>query len=203
MGGIDCQRRQHRPHLGAIIFLDPSAIFGARVQKFEETNPVFGQRGRMSSRQQVYCSSTICRTRSVTALKVSVAVKPSMLRSTTSLSICCFMPATRTSKNSSRFELMMQKNLRRSSSGLFGSSASSSTRWLNSSQLNSRLMKWEVPWLVLFELDCTTTSRVAVAPVFAKLQTHVLELNDTCVSLRYPTDDIPAPSRYRCRHKLG
>ena len=46
------------------------------------------------------CSSTMRRTRLVTARKASEAVNPSMLRSTTSLSICCFKPATRTSKKS-------------------------------------------------------------------------------------------------------
>ena len=45
------------------------------------------------------------------ARNVSVAVSPSTVRSTTSLSICCLMPATRTSKNSSRLELAMQKKL--------------------------------------------------------------------------------------------
>ena len=42
----------------------------------------------------------------------------------------------------------MQKNLTRSSSGVEWSSASSSTRWLNSSQLNSRLRKWAGPNVV-------------------------------------------------------
>ena len=69
-------------------------------------------------------------------------VKPSIPRPAAPLSICCFSPATRTSKNSSRLEPVMQKNLSRSSRGLAGSRASLRTRWLNSSQLNSRLMKW-------------------------------------------------------------
>src|SRR6266446_9136100 len=51
------------------------------------------------------------------------------------------MPATRISKNSSRFELKMQRNFTRSISGWVGSCASSRTRRLNSSQLSSRLMK--------------------------------------------------------------
>jgi len=84
--------------------------------------------GISSSRQQAYCCSTMRRTRFTMARNVSVAVKPSIVRSTTSLSICCLMPATRTSKNSSRFELTMQKNFTRSSSGFCRSSASSSTR---------------------------------------------------------------------------
>ena len=54
-------------------------------------------------------------------------------------SFCC-SPPTRTMKNSSRFELKMEMNFRRSSSGTVGSAASSSTRRLNSSQLSSRLM---------------------------------------------------------------
>src|SRR5581483_6019000 len=51
----------------------------------------------------------------------------------------CWVPPTRTMKNSSRFELKMARNLSRSSIGTVGSWASSSTRRLNSSQLRSRL----------------------------------------------------------------
>ena len=47
----------------------------------------------------------------------------------------------RTMKNSSRLLLKMAMNFNRSSSGLAGVSASSSTRELKSIQLNSRLMK--------------------------------------------------------------
>src|SRR5262249_7539800 len=72
----------------------------------------------------------------------SVALNPSGPTSLVSLSICCLMPATRISKNSSRFELKMVRNLTRSMSGWVRSCASSSTRRLNSSQLSSRLMKF-------------------------------------------------------------
>ena len=51
------------------------------------------------------------------------------------------MPETRTMKNSSRLELKMARNFILSMSGLSEFSASSSTRRLNSSQLNSRLTK--------------------------------------------------------------
>ena len=54
---------------------------------------------------------------------------------------CSRSPATRTMKNSSRFDAKIARNFTRSKSGLFASSASSSTRALNSNQLNSRLMK--------------------------------------------------------------
>src|SRR5215510_8013477 len=50
-----------------------------------------------------------------------------------------FSVATRTMKNSSRFELKMERNFTRSSRGTLGSWASSSTRRLNSSHDNSRL----------------------------------------------------------------
>ena len=90
--------------------------------------PFSAKAGNSSSRQQAYCCSTMRRTRLTMARSVSLAVNPSIVRSTASLSICCLSPATRTSKNSSRFELTMQKNFTRSSSGFSGSSASSSTR---------------------------------------------------------------------------
>src|SRR5512145_1257353 len=51
-----------------------------------------------------------------------------------------FNAATRTMKNSSRFELKIARNFTRSSSGTLGSWASSSTRRLNSSHDSSRLM---------------------------------------------------------------
>src|SRR3954451_21485479 len=44
-------------------------------------------------------------------------------------------------KNSSKFEAKIARNFARSKSGFFASSASSSTRALNSSQLSSRLIK--------------------------------------------------------------
>src|SRR6186713_1062285 len=73
---------------------------------------------------------------------VSVGLSPSGPTSLVSLAICCLIPATRISKNSSRFELTIPRNLTRSSNGWVGSCASSRTRRLNSSQLSSRLMKF-------------------------------------------------------------
>src|SRR4029077_2112003 len=75
------------------------------------------------------------------ALNVSVGDMPSGPTSLVSLWICCLMPATRISKNSSRMLLKMVMNLTRSISGWVGSCASSRTRGWNSSQLSSRLMK--------------------------------------------------------------
>src|SRR5208283_3059710 len=53
-------------------------------------------------------------------------------------STCWSRPATRTSTNSSRLLAVMARNLTRSSRGLAGSRASSSTRWLNWSQEKCR-----------------------------------------------------------------
>jgi hypothetical protein len=54
-------------------------------------------------------------------------------------SIWCFKPATRISKNSSRFELEIVRKRSRSSSGVEGSRACSRTRKLNSRSDSSRL----------------------------------------------------------------
>src|SRR5215510_14593336 len=98
----------------------------------------------------------------------SVGLKPSGPTSLVSLSICCLIPATRISKNSSRFELKIVRNLTRSMSGCVGSCASSRTRRLNASQLSSRLMKFfgspkrsRMVW---------TTSGTAVASLFSSVR---------------------------------
>src|SRR5438477_6147595 len=104
--------------------------------------PFFARVGAMSSFQSAYSVATIsCAVRWM-ALKVSVGLRPSAPTSLVSLSICCLMPATRISKNSSRLELKIVRNLTRSMSGCVGSCASSRTRRLNSSQLSSRLVKF-------------------------------------------------------------
>src|SRR5216684_2466428 len=102
----------------------------------------FASNGSSSPFQSEYCVATNSRTTRWILLNVSVGLKPSGPTSLVSLSICCLMPATRISKNSSRFELKMQRNFSRSISGWVGSCASSRTRRLNSSQLSSRLMKF-------------------------------------------------------------
>src|SRR5260370_41661215 len=51
----------------------------------------------------------------------------------------CSIPATRISINSSRLLAVIARNFTRSNRGFVGSSASSSTLWLNRSQDSSRL----------------------------------------------------------------
>src|SRR5215471_670138 len=74
------------------------------------------------------------------AASCSAGVRPSGGVSTTLPESCCLRPATRTMKNSSRFEATMEQNFSRSPSGTVGSRASSSTRSLKPSQDTSRLM---------------------------------------------------------------
>jgi hypothetical protein len=73
--------------------------------------PFSGQGGRNSLRQQAYWRLDQRARLLMIACRVSVAVRPSGLRSATALSICCLRPATRTSKNSSRLELNDAKEL--------------------------------------------------------------------------------------------
>src|SRR5436190_3887884 len=104
--------------------------------------PFLARAGAISSLKSAYSVATNSCARRWMALKVSVGLIPSAATSLVSLSICCLIPATRISKNSSRLELKMVRNLTRSINGWVGSCASSRTRRLNSSQLSSRLMKF-------------------------------------------------------------
>ena len=96
--------------------------------------------GRISSRQRRYSSVTMRWTRAETAASCSVGSIPSAGVVVTPSSIWTFRPATRTMKNSSRFDETIPRNLSRSRTEREPSDASSSTRWLNSSQESSRLM---------------------------------------------------------------
>ena len=94
----------------------------------------------MSLRQAPYRSVIIACARALMAASCSAAVRPSGGVSATLPESCCFRPATRTMKNSSRLEATMATNFSRSTSGTLGSRASSSTRSLNPSHESSRLM---------------------------------------------------------------
>ena len=94
----------------------------------------------MSSRQVRYSSATIACARVLIGGSCSAAVSPSGGVSATLPDSCCLRPATRTMKNSSRFDATMATNFSRSARGTLGSRASSSTRSLNPSHESSRLM---------------------------------------------------------------
>ncbi len=85
------------------------------------------------------CSSTMRWTRWAMRSNASPAVRPDASREVTLDAHRCLSPATRIMKNSSRFDETIARNFIRSISGTSADEPSPSTRWLNSSQLNSRL----------------------------------------------------------------
>ena len=95
----------------------------------------------MVSRKPRCCSSASSWTRFEIAVSVWAGVMPSGPASRSPWAIRRLSRATRTIKNSSILALNMAMNLTRSSKGTLSSKASSSTRRLNSSQDNSRLIK--------------------------------------------------------------
>src|SRR5215208_5158876 len=105
--------------------------------------PASASAGRIDSFQTPYCCATSCSVRRAIRCNWAIGFSPSAGGSCGSISLnaCSRSPATRTMKNSSKFDAKIARNFTRSKSGLFASSASSSTRALNSNQLNSRLMK--------------------------------------------------------------
>ena len=106
--------------------------------------------------------------RSRTTSICSTAVRPSGERPLTPAAIWSFRPAMRTWKNSSRFWLKMARNLTRSRSGVWGSSARARTRALKSSQDSSRLRYRRWPSVGSWSADmvagyrATTDGRTAV-----------------------------------------
>ena len=75
------------------------------------------------------------------SLSTSCGESPEDAITASPVAIRRFSPATRTMKNSSRFEAKMAIKLTRSSNCMVGSSASSRTRWLKASQDSSRSRK--------------------------------------------------------------
>jgi len=97
--------------------------------------------GKMSVRRQSLAWVSRSRTTLRIAASCSAAVIPSGGRSVTPAWTCFLKPATRTIKNSSKFEPRIARNFTLSNNGLDWSWASSRTRRWNSSRLNSRLIK--------------------------------------------------------------
>ena len=79
-------------------------------------------------------------TRSRMSDSTACGVRPSAERTPMPAAACRSSPATRTMKNSSRFDEKIEQKRTRSSSGSAGSAASSSTRALKSSHESSRLI---------------------------------------------------------------
>ena len=144
MAGVDRHRRENREDAPGGRTCRATCVRGGRDRPRDGCGcrPAL-RAGTIDSFQQPYCWATSCSVRWAIRCNCVIGARPSAGGScgSTSPKACSRRPATRTMKNSSRFELKIARNFTRSSSGLFASSASSSTRALNSSQLSSRLMK--------------------------------------------------------------
>ena len=142
MPGIDRERREDREDVGVEVGVELLPVRPAvgRPELRMEHHPVIGQCRQHLVMQAARCCRDQLPDRRADGASCSSGVMPSAVRSTMPAATCCFSPATRTRKNSSRLLLKMPRNLSRSSSGVRGSSASCSTRRLNSSQESSRLM---------------------------------------------------------------
>ena len=103
--------------------------------------PSWARAGRMALLKYSACSRLSSRAVSRVCSSTWSAGIPVVTPSTGSpVAIRRIRPATRTMKNSSRLLAKMAMKRTRSSSGMVSSWASSSTRWLNRSQLPSRSM---------------------------------------------------------------
>src|SRR5690348_7078766 len=108
--------------------------------------PSFASDGKISSLSSRYWRSTMPCARAETWRKTSSGMRPSGPAAAAPSLICSFTLDTRISKNSSRFDETMQRNLSRSSSGTDLSSACARTRRLNSRAWSSRLRKCSGEW---------------------------------------------------------
>src|SRR5262249_42328383 len=168
MTGVHGKRGQHWENFLLKVTICPGSAFRRQLRDFAHVNPVLCQLG-----QQLVFPKRILRShqlahRLLNAVEQLCGAQTVRTTSLVSLSICCLIPATRISKNSSRFELKIVRNLTRSMSGCVGSCASSRTRRLNASQLSSRLMKFfgspKRSWTVW------TTCGTAVASLFSSVR---------------------------------
>ena len=121
MRRVQPQRGEDGPDLGAIKILHPGAVGVGSSAKARKRMPCVGQGGT-----QFLAPALVL---ALDQLADAADDGPQVFRRrsgrrgcapTTALSICCLRPATRTSKNSSRLELKMQKNFTRSSRGVAG-----------------------------------------------------------------------------------
>src|ERR1700732_4102951 len=180
--------------------------------------PCFASSGCNSLFQSAYCVATSSLTTRRMLLNVSVGLNPSGPTSLVSLSICCLIPATRISKNSSKFELKMVRNFTRSINGWVGSWASSRTRRLNSSQLSTRLMKFlgsersrpgcsVAPGTAGGSGSSTLTLRL-VSCIYGKIdnrssRTRIHQFLVSCRPVSGPRRHRLVPNVFRCRRVDG
>src|SRR5215218_7996971 len=120
MGRVDGQRGQNREELPAELVRKVPALAGPQLVPAQDLQPMLAE-----GRQQILIEQPRLAGGSSRML----------------LAGCCLSPPTRFMKNSSRLLSKMARNFSRSRSGLDASSASWSTRRLNSSHESSRFRK--------------------------------------------------------------
>ena len=138
--GPDAERRQHREDLALEERGRARAqLVLAAVVDAADRDPLRGERrARAPSSRGATGRAVSSSTRSRIAASASRGVSPSCERTGRPDAAWSISPATRTMKNSSRFDEKIEQNLTRSSSGIDSSAASSSTRALKSSHESSR-----------------------------------------------------------------
>ena len=136
---VDRQRREHREDA-----LSERASRGARrssvveLRPIDEPEPSFSSAGRSSADQSASARALSSPRGSLMPASCSSGVEPSGVAGPTPASRCSCRPATRTWKNSSRFDPKIARNLTPLEEPLRGSSARASTRSLKSSHESSR-----------------------------------------------------------------
>ena len=141
VGRVDRQRREDREDLLGEVGAEPLVLVGVELGPVRDPDALLGSAGATASVKHRAWRSISSPVRSLMLSSCSRTDRPSALRMPSRAAARRFRPATRTMKNSSRLPAKMARNLTRSSSGVVGSSASCSTRPLNSSQETSRLRK--------------------------------------------------------------
>jgi len=124
MTGINRQRREHRKNFLLKNNDAPSRAFRAQLRDFADPNSIFRQVAEQFVVPKGILGCDHLAHDSPDTVKCLGRAQPSGPTSLVSLSICCLIPATRISKNSSRFELKIVRNFTRSISGCVGSCAS-------------------------------------------------------------------------------
>src|SRR5262245_4948896 len=139
--GVDGQRGGHGQRGFPEVRRREGLLIRAQLLGSEELDALCGEQGLELIEKAAVCSSLSWRLRAATAARAAAGASPSGPGRSSPARCRRRRSATRTMKNSSRFELTMARNLTRSRRGTEGSSASSRTRWLNASHDSSRLTK--------------------------------------------------------------
>ena len=136
----DGERREHRVDLALVPRGELSQLLAGAVLDPADDDALLLEPGSELTCPEAGLRRAELVARARTSSRVSSGVRPSGDRTGSSEEAWPSSPATRTMKNSSRFDEKIEQNLIRSSNGTDESAARSRTRPLKSSQESSRLM---------------------------------------------------------------